>query len=86
MGLLCGDWSLIVDIRDLIGKRCLVKTEQRYGNSGVREVKVLEVSPSGQWVKTQDQHGRKTWQTTTSLSLVEILIDLRGSREERPSA
>ena len=75
-----------MDIRDLIGKRCLVTTEQRYSNSGVREVKVLEVSPSGQWVKTQDHNGQKTWQATTSLSLVEILIDLRGSREERPNA
>lgn len=75
-----------MDIRDLIGKRCLVKTEQRFGNSGVREVRVLEVSPSGQWVKTQNEHGQKNWQATTSLSLVEILIDLRGSREERPPA
>ncbi len=75
-----------MDIRDLVGKRILVKVEQRYGNDGVREIKILEVSPSGQWAKTQDMTGQKNWQTVTSISLLEILVDLRGSREDRPSA
>lgn len=75
-----------MDIRDLIGKRCLVQAAQRYGSLGVREVKVLEVSPAGQWVKTQNSDGQKHWQATTSLSLVEVLVDLHGSREERPTA
>jgi hypothetical protein len=67
-----------MNVRDLIGKRILVQCEQRYGGGAVEEVRVLEVSPSGQWTKLMNLHGSKYWKPTTSVALVEALIDLRG--------
>jgi len=72
----------IMDIRELIGKRCLIETDQRFAGIEVREVRILEVSPSGEWAKTLDNNGIKNWQTRASLFLVEVLVDLRGKRED----
>ncbi len=75
-----------MDIRELVGKRVLVKIEGRYGTGGnVDEMKILEVSPSGNWVKMMNMNGNRFWRPVTSVSLVEVLIDLTGSREPKPN-
>lgn len=74
-----------MDIRELLHKRVLVKVKgQRYQADSVEEVKVLEVSPSGNWTKLQNLNGFKYWKPTTDVALVETLTELTGSAEPRP--
>jgi hypothetical protein len=72
-----------MDIRKLVGERILVKCDNRYGMSDVTEVRVLEVSPSGQWAKLMNINGLKFWKPVTSISLVEMLTELHG--EPKPA-
>lgn len=69
----------MASILDIIGKRVLLKTTSPgYGaRQEVTEFRVLEVSPSGNWVKLQNLHGNKFWRTVTDVALVEVLRDLR---------
>lgn len=70
-----------MNIQELVGKRALLKTSQRGYGSDVGEFKVIETSPSGNWVKLQNIYGNKFWKATTDVSLVEVLRDL----EVRPT-
>lgn len=69
----------MTSILELVGRRALLKAEKSgYGSrSEVTEYKVLEVSPSGSWVKLQSVYGNKFWKPVTEVSLVEVLRDLR---------
>ncbi len=70
----------IMIIEDLLGKRCLVKETARYGNSGVTEVKVLEIAPSRNWVKMMSQYGNKYWKPTNEIQVIEVLVDLKTGK------
>jgi hypothetical protein len=71
-----------VDARLLLGKRILARLVSGYRTaySQVREYRLLEVSPSGLWTKLMDDNGRKFWVSTTDVSMVELLVDLRAER------
>ena len=72
-----------MNIRDCIGKRCLLSVkESRYTPSQVSEFKIVEVSPSGNWVKLQNIYGNKFWSNTQTVSLVEELIQFEASPKE----
>lgn len=68
-------------ITKLIGKRCLLKIGL-YGKE-VEEFRVIEISPSGNWVKLQNIYGNKYWKPVSECALFEELIELRP---ERPPA
>jgi hypothetical protein len=70
-----------VNINDLAGKRILAKagtTPTWY--STVEEYRVLEVSPSGNWVRLMNAHGNKFWRAVTEVSFVEELRDLKADK------
>lgn len=68
-------------LHDLVGKRALLSlSTSRYGGANIDEYRVLELSPSGNWVKLMNLHGLKFWKPVTALSFVEELIDLSSER------
>jgi hypothetical protein len=68
-----------MDIRSFVGKRCLLKTSAGY-SSNIDEYKVLEVSPSGNWVKIMNLNGHKFWKAVQDVSFIEELIDFRNDK------
>ena len=73
---------MMLDVRDFIGKRILAT---RFNNpfEDVREYKVLEVSPSGDWVKLMVD-GKRFWNKRQLITLVEVLPDKIDKREKPP--
>lgn len=74
-----------MDVRQLVGKRMLAKIDSArryYGSTAIDEYRVLEVSPSGQWVKLMGIHGNKFWRAVSEVGFVEQLIDLRAEKAE----
>ena len=60
----------------LIGKRILVAKSGGYrSEQTIEEFKILEISPSKQWVKIMDDCGRKYWKSYSSVTPIEILVD-----------
>ena len=60
---------------ELLHKRILI-VEKSGGFSSsqvIEEVKILEISPSGKWVKIKNQHGKKLWKSAVDIVPVEIL-------------
>ena len=59
----------------LIHKRILIAEKESGYRTGqkIEEVKVLEISPSGHWVKIQNQNGQKFWKSRADIVPVEIL-------------
>jgi len=62
---------------EFLGKRVLVLEKSGYSGSrvSVEEFKILEVSPSGKWIKVQNIHGSKFWKSIVDVQPVEILED-----------
>lgn len=70
-----------MNIRDYVGKRCLLKVTKGY-SSDVQEFKIIEVSPSGNWVKLQSNYnGQKFWKQLSDIAFVELLQEF----ESRPT-
>ena len=69
-----------MDIKELLYKRALITEKERYSNNKITEVKFLELSPSGNWVKIINMHGTKYWKPVTEISLIEVLIELKSAR------
>ena len=72
---------------NLVGKRMLLKVKGRgYGDSPIEEFKVIELSPSGNWIKLQNIYGNKFWRAVAEVAVVEELKPLnvgRPSDQER---
>ena len=62
--------------KTLLNKRCLIKIVSKWGGGNVIEVKVIEYSPSGGWIKLQNQYGKKHWAIAGDVSIVEVLEDI----------
>lgn len=62
-----------LDVREFINKRCLM-TLTKNPFEDVKEYKILEVAPSGDWVKLMHD-GKRFWKLRTNLILVEVLED-----------
>lgn len=62
-------------ISELLHKRILVsqKGDGYASPQRVEEIKVLEIAPSGNWVKIQNQYGNKFWKSASDIILIEIL-------------
>jgi hypothetical protein len=65
-----------MNIKDFVGKRCLLKLGGGF-NSKIDEYKILEVSPSGIWVKVMNLYGNKFWKSVQEVSFVEELLDFK---------
>jgi len=67
-----------MNIQELLGTRCLLKFSGNYGREPIDEFKIVEISPSGNWVKLRNRHGATLWKPLPEISLVEKLIELRN--------
>lgn len=66
-------------ISELVGKRLLLKfgTAPAFSRTAeIQEYRVLEVSPSGNWVKLMGLHGNKFWKPCVDVAIVEELKPL----------
>lgn len=70
-----------ISIADFMGKRCLLAEASGYGKK-VDEYRILEVSPSGNWVKLQSIYGNKFWKAIAEVSFVEELINLKADKPQ----
>lgn len=71
-----------MNIFDLLHKRILI-VEKSGGftqNQKIEEIEILEISPSGKWVKIQNMNGNKFWKMSSDIVPVEILFQI----EEKP--
>jgi hypothetical protein len=72
---------------ELVGKRALVKlnTATWSGAGGtLEEVRVLEVSPSGNFVRLMTAFGRKVWRPCLEVAVLEELKTLEPSPASTP--
>jgi hypothetical protein len=61
-------------ITDCIDKRVLIfETSRTWNQSTVIEVKILEISPSGEWTKLMNIYGNKYWKRTKDIEIAEVL-------------
>jgi hypothetical protein len=82
-----GESSTSVPTLDLIGKRALLKVGGRHFDSTVREFRVLEASPSGNWVLLMAADiGQRCWKPIADVALVEVLRDLRAEGKAQQAA
>jgi len=65
-------------ISELVHKRILVaEKEQSFSHkSTVVELKILEVSPSQNWVKVQNTFGQKYWKPVGDIVPIEVLASV----------
>jgi hypothetical protein len=66
-----------MNIQDLLHKRILLaeKTSRYNQEKIVKEFKILEISPSGNWVKVQNDFGKKYWVPTIEIIPIEVLAN-----------
>lgn len=69
-----------MNITELLGKRVLITEKEGYRGTKVSEIKILEISPSGNWVKLMNMYGNKYWKPVQDLALVEVLKDLKADK------
>lgn len=75
-----------METSELIYKRCLIWDDPKGYSSSKRalEIKVLEVSPSGNWIKILNIYGQKYWKPVAEFQLIEVLKDLSTGKPEFP--
>ena len=66
-----------MEIHELLHKRILTLSKERYGErKTVEELKILEISPSGNWTKVQNMNGNKYWVHSSDIVPVEVLAKI----------
>ena len=67
-----------INIEDILHKRILVAEKQNSYSSDkiVKEIKILEISPSKNWVKVMNDNGNKLWKHYSDIIPIEILQSL----------
>ena len=60
---------------ELLQKRCLIKDNSKYAVVCIHEVKILEFSPSGNWMKLMNLQGNKYWKSVREIDIIEVLSD-----------
>ena len=71
-----------MNITEVLHKRVLINVIERYYGNKITEVKFLEISPSGNWVKIMNMNGNKYWKPVTEISIVEVLKDLKPKKQD----
>ena len=85
MGIRKTQGEKVMNITDLLGKRCLLKVGTGYRSPEITEYKIVEISPSGNWVKLMNIHGNKFWRAVTEIAFIEELIDLKAGKPKEKS-
>ena len=72
-----------MNVTELLGKRVLLKIGgAMFGRQDCTEFKVLEIAPSGNWVKLQSMHGNKFWKPLPEISFIEELRELNPGKPD----
>ena len=72
-----------MNINELVGKRVLLKLGVgTYRGSEVTEYRILEVSPSGVWVKVMNLYGNKFWKPLAEIAFIEELREIKPPSNE----
>ena len=72
-----------MNITELLGKRVLLKLgTAAYSRAEVTEYKILEISPSCNWVKLQNIYGNKFWRSLQEVAFIEELRELSAGKPE----
>jgi hypothetical protein len=72
-----------MNICDLVGKRVLIKIGEMYSPLiQVAEHRVIEVSPSGAWVKLMNLNGNNFLKEACKIILIEELADLKAGKPD----
>ena len=76
------DKKIDVKVKDLLYKRMLVaKKNNDYSVKGkVEELKILEISPSENWIKVQNANGNKYWIHYSDIVPIEILAFVHNDK------
>ena len=70
-----------MNISDVLHKRCLLKLGTgRWIGQEVTEYRILEISPSGTWVKLMNLNGNKFWRSVSDVAFIEELVDLKAGK------
>lgn len=72
-------------MKDLLHKRVLVAVKCDgwvSSNSTITELLIMEVSPSGNFVKVRDMDGRRYWKPHAEITPVEILAYVEKAPQE----
>lgn len=70
--------ALVVN-EDWVGKRLLAKIGRGCGTS-IEEFRIVELSPSGTWIKLMNTNGNKFWRALAEFAFVEELRDLKADK------
>ncbi len=65
-----------VELKELLHRRVLLGEKDLYRNPSkifAEEFKVLEISPSNEYIKLQNLDGKKYWKSTKDCMLLEVL-------------
>ena len=75
-----------MQFKDLLHKRILVSRKARsYGTEQiVEELKILEIAPSGNWIKVMDMNARKYWKHYSDITPIEVLAMVEKRPTEKP--
>jgi hypothetical protein len=75
-----------MNVTELLGKRVLLKLGAKnyagYIASEVSEYRVLEVSPSGVWVKLMNINGHRFWKALSDIFFLEELQDVKPPQDK----
>lgn len=71
-----------MNISDLLHKRILIveKSNNYQQKQTVEEIKILEISPSGKWVKIQNMNGNKFWKSVADITPIEVLAGINTDK------
>jgi len=71
-----------MQLSELLHKRVLVASKGTYGNNKeVKELKILEIAPSENWVKVMNDVGKKYWLHSSDIVPIEVLSHFEKPKE-----
>lgn len=70
----------MLEFKDCVGKRLLVKSSSSWLTSHPFEVKLIEISPSGEYVKLLMPDGYDRWHDVGDNVIMEVLPDVKKNR------
>ena len=69
-------------MKEILHKRVLVVAKGVGSRNEIEELKILEISPTENWVKVQNLVGKKYWTHYSNITVVEVLNNLPKRTED----
>jgi hypothetical protein len=71
-------------VPDIVGRRALLKIGVNPSMGETVEYSVVEVAPSGNWIKLRTLNGAEIWKPIREVVLVELLRNLNAGEPDEP--